>query len=136
MIQGLRGVILFDGECATCNRALNFIAMRLPMSLELSFVPLDSELSKSLLAGRPHNPGRDSLVYLDGVELLQGAAAVKRVLSLIPRWRVVGQLLELLPESWTESAYDVFAANRYRWNGQLAVCELPDAQLAARLIRQ
>ncbi|MDP2013082.1 MAG: DUF393 domain-containing protein [Actinomycetota bacterium] len=136
MIQGLRRAILFDGDCATCHRALNFIALRLPTALELSFVPLDSDLAKSLLSGRPHNPHRDSLVYLDAAELLQGAAAVKRVLSLIPRWRVVGKLLEVLPDALTESAYDVFAANRYRWNRRLAVCELPDARLAARLVPQ
>ena len=136
VIQGLRRVVLFDGQCATCNRALTFIAPRLPGDFDLSFVALESPLAASLLAQRPLDHDRDSLVYLDDAELLQGAAAVKRVLSYLPRWRVVGRMLEALPDSWTESAYDVFAEQRSRWNTRFTLCEVPSAQLAARLLSQ
>ncbi len=136
MILGLRRVILFDGDCATCNRALNFIAPRLPKNLALSFVPLESALASALLSDSAHDLDRDAIVYLDDAELLQGAAAIERVLSFIPRWRVVGQLLAVLPDVLAELAYDVFAANRYRWNRQLRTCDVPSAQLAARLVPQ
>lgn len=124
---------MFDAECATCNRALMFMASRLPRDCELSFVRAGSQCAEALLADRPHKRERDSLVYLDDTELLQGGAAVLRALSLIPRWRIVGKVLELLPDSFVESAYDNFAANRYRWNRGPNACPAPSAQLAERL---
>ncbi len=133
MSQGLRRVIFFDDDCATCNRALAFLAVRLPNELELAFVPINSNLARSLLADRPRGLERDALVYLDDVEFLQGAGAIKRVLSFVPRWRVAGRLLDVLPDGATEFAYDVFAKNRHRLNGHLKSCELPSARLAARL---
>ena len=135
VIQGLRRVVLFDGDCATCNRALGFVSRRLPDDVELSFVALDSSLAQLLLEGRPREQGRDSLVYLDDAELLQGAAAVTRILSFLPRWKEAGRMLQALPSTWTESGYDLFARNRYRLNRRMSRCEVPSAQLAARLIR-
>ncbi len=135
-MQGLRRVILFDGECATCSRALSFIAPRLPSDVDMSFVALNSPLGEALLADRTRLHQRDSLVYLDEAELLQGAAAVERVLSYIPRWSMAGRLLALLPDALTESAYDLFAANRYRLNTRITACQAPSAALASRLVTQ
>ncbi|MDO8733158.1 MAG: DUF393 domain-containing protein [Actinomycetota bacterium] len=134
MIHGLRRVILFDGDCLTCNRVLTFIAARLPHEIELAFVPLESTLTTELLVFHPKLRERDAVIYLDDYALLHGAAAVERVLSFIPRWRIAGQVLAVLPNALAESAYDVFASNRYRWNKRLTACEIPSAQLSARLV--
>ena len=135
-MQALRRVVLFDGECATCNRALSFIARHLPDGVELSFVPLRTPLAEAMLAGTHCDRSRDALVYLDERELLQGAAAVKRILALMPRWRVLGRLLDAMPDSITESAYDLIAANRHRFSSNRKDCPVPGPRLAARLVSQ
>lgn len=127
-------MLFFDGECATCNRSLTFLAARLPRDTELAFVALDSPLATALLAGKTAITVRDAVIYMDDCEVLQGAAALERVLSFIPRWRVLGQLLAVLPDALTEAAYDAFASQRHRWNQRLKVCEIPSAQLQARLL--
>ena len=129
-------MILFDGDCAMCNRALSFIAPRIPREVDLSFAPINSVLGKTLLAGRARVQQRDALVYLDVDELLQGAAAVQRVLSFMPGWRIAARVLAVLPDVLTESAYDLVAAHRYRLNRRLTACDLPSAALAARLVSQ
>ncbi len=134
-MPGRSRVIFFDGDCVTCNRALGFVAERLPEELEMSFIPLESELAESLLCGHDPIRIRDALIYLDEVELLQGAAAVKKVLSFMPRWRQVGKALDVLPDALVENAYDAFAAKRYLLNKRLTVCEIPSKKLTARLAR-
>jgi predicted DCC family thiol-disulfide oxidoreductase YuxK len=99
-------------------------------------VPIDSPLAIILLGEHQKVSERDALIYWDEDSLLQGAAAVERVLSLMPRWRVLGSLLALLPERFTEASYDLFASNRYRWNERLTECKIPDPQMAERLLGQ
>jgi len=133
-MQGPRRVIFFDGACATCNRSLTFLAARLQRDTEFAFVALESPLAEAMLSGQAGITGRDAVIYMDDSEVLQGAAAIERALSFIPRWRVLGQLLALLPDAVTEAAYDAFASQRHRWNQRLKVCEIPSAQLQARLL--
>jgi len=125
-------VLLYDGACASCNRALRFLDARLPESTALVFMPLSSPSARELLREQAGLQARDALVLVTGDRVAQGAAAVRELLALLPHWRWLGSLLAAMPDALTEGAYDLFAANRHRWNRHLTSCELGSPRMAGR----
>jgi len=124
-------VLLYDGACASCNRALRLLDARLPASTPLVFMPLSSPRARLLLQETPGVQDRDALVLVGDAGVTQGAAAVRELLRLLPRWRWLGSLLEVMPDVVTEGAYDLFAANRHRWNRHLTNCELGSSRMVS-----
>ncbi len=128
-------IILFDGDCALCSRAVRFVLAR-DGGGRFRFAPLQSKAAERLLTPAGLAPGSlGSVVLLNsGVALLKTDAALG-ILARLPRpWRWLA-VLRIVPRPLRDRVYDVVARNRYRWFGRAASCPLPPPDLAARLVK-
>jgi len=122
-------VILYDGVCGFCNRAVRWVLNADPHG-RFRFAPLQGSTAAAIRRRHPDLPDDlDSIVYvrLDGSteRIFRGAEAMLLICGELPfPWRFL-TWLRWLPGSWTASAYRVFARHRYRWFGKLESCPLP-----------
>ncbi len=119
--------VFFDGACPFCVGWVKWLADRDGRDA-LRFAPLQGHWARQVLA--EHGlaaEALESLVVWDGVRLLTGAMAVRRVAATLPGiWRLAGRMFGLLPASWQEGLYRFVAARRYRWFGRYPACWVPE----------
>jgi predicted DCC family thiol-disulfide oxidoreductase YuxK len=131
---GSRALMVFDGLCGLCNRAVQWVTQH-DHADRFRFTPLQSELTVVILSR--HGIDRDAVLESNSVYLLLDAGTererlltrsnvtVNMLLLLGGRWRVLGYLLRAVPAFLRHSAYGWFARNRYRLTGRYEVCPLP-----------
>jgi predicted DCC family thiol-disulfide oxidoreductase YuxK len=125
-------LLLFDGECGLCDRAVRFLAGR-DRRRRLRFAPLQGEAAapwRELARGGPGG-SFEWLVLVEDPERGAGArvhlraAAVSRALRLTGgRWAPAGALLARVPRRLADAAYLAVARRRHRF---AASCALPAA---------
>jgi predicted DCC family thiol-disulfide oxidoreductase YuxK len=123
-------LVLFDGDCGLCDRAVRFLAARDPRR-RLRFAPLQGETAapwRERARARPGGPF-EWLVLVERSErgakatVHVGAAAVARALVVAGgRWALAGRLLGLVPRPLADAAYGAVARRRHRL---AASCPLP-----------
>ena len=131
--QQLRGqtVLLFDGTCGLCNRAVRFFLRRDPAG-RLLYVPLESALGRELLARHGTTPEQ-----LNSIGLVEAAltpeerfftystAVARAMRQLRAPWPWVGRLILVFPAFLRNSVYRLIARVRYRIFGRTLSCPLP-----------
>src|SRR5271165_4509855 len=116
-------LVLFDGDCAFCNNAVNFIR-RHSAPRQFEFEPSGSERGQAILKqnGLPAEP--KSIVLLTGGRaFLRSSATLRIARGLRWPWPIFSVFL-LVPPFIRDAAYRVFAANRHRF-ARPDACELP-----------
>jgi len=131
-------VLLFDGECGFCDRAVRWLLARDPAG-RLHFAPLQGETAAALRARHPQIPlDLDTAVLVERIgseeRVHLRSRAVLRALELVefPGWRLAW--LRLLPRGLADAAYRWFARGRYRWFGRLDTCRIPGPEERARFL--
>jgi predicted DCC family thiol-disulfide oxidoreductase YuxK len=134
-IEG-RALMLYDGLCGVCNNAVQWVIHR-DHADRFCFAPQQSALAAEILSRRGIDRVamlKNNSVYLvldAGSEhervLTQSDVTVNLLLLLGGRWRVFGKILRAVPRFVRNSAYRMFARNRYRLTGQYEVCPKPSA---------
>ncbi len=135
-----RLVLLFDGLCAVCSRAVRFVLARDRVGT-MRFAPLEGETARALRARHPELGGVDALVLVEegqgsGVEgrVWIGSEAVLRIAEYLGGpWRAAA-LLRVVPRPLRRRAYALFAARRHRIGRRLEVPPLPDASSRKRFL--
>jgi predicted DCC family thiol-disulfide oxidoreductase YuxK len=131
-------LVLFDGVCAFCDRAVLWLIAR-DAHRRLHFAPLQGDAAAQLRRRHPQIPDDiDTLVYVEsdaaGERVSLRSEAVFRVLAeLSSPWRHLAWL-RLLPRPLTDWAYRLFARHRYRLFGRRDACVVPDADERSRVI--
>ncbi len=126
-------IILYDGVCGFCNRTVQFILKR-DSKDHFRFATLQSEFAGNLL--RKHGLSAESLesVYLvidagkptERVQVRSDASiSIGRELGIF--WRVMANLLSIVPQSLRDWGYSEIARYRYRIFGKYDTCPLPKA---------
>lgn len=111
-------LILYDGNCILCNRAIQFI-LKHERNSALKFIDLDNSISKSIVGANFNSPYPDSIfLYLDG-DLLQESQAAFRILEYLKSPYSLVKVFSFLPTSFTDRLYRWVARNRYRWYGKV-----------------
>ena len=127
-------IVLFDGVCHLCDRAVRFILKR-ERTEELKFAPLQSDSGKLLLQkyGYPSN-------YLDGLILIENnrahdrsSACLRIVVKLNFPWNLLFPLL-IIPKPLRDFIYGMIASVRYRWFGKKESCSLPQGEDYSRFL--
>lgn len=129
-----RGVVLFDGTCAFCERSVRFIASRDPGGYFL-FGASQNPPAQALLArfGETRESTRSIILVEDG-QLYRKSTAVLRIARRLPLpWSLAAGFL-LVPRPIRDAVYAVVAAVRHRIAGRSNACEIPPPELRARLI--
>lgn len=127
-------LIVFDGVCVLCSRAMRDIAIR-DRSGRYHFTACQSTLGAALMRHYgldPDNP--DTVLLIDnGRACGKLDMAAKLAGDLGGPWLLFG-LLRGLPRSWQDWCYDRVAKNRYHWFGRREACIVPDPAWRARVI--
>jgi predicted DCC family thiol-disulfide oxidoreductase YuxK len=129
-----RALMLYDGLCGLCNRAVQWVIRR-DHADRFRFVPQQSSLAAAILSR--HGIDREAMLKSNSVYLVldfgsdhervlaQSDVTVNLLLRLGGRFRVLGYLLRAVPAFLRNAAYGLFARNRYRLTGRYEVCPLP-----------
>jgi predicted DCC family thiol-disulfide oxidoreductase YuxK len=112
-------LLLYDGECALCSRAVQWVE-RHDRRGALRFAPLGGETAAGIRERHPELAGVDALVWVEapgsaGERVAVASDAVLRVAGYLGGlWRVV-QLCGIVPGRWRDALYGVVARHRRRF---------------------
>jgi predicted DCC family thiol-disulfide oxidoreductase YuxK len=125
-------LVLFDGECAFCNRSVQRIIKNDKKEL-FTFTPLESDLGKSLLQQFNIDPKKtDSIVYIHHQKAYIKSTAALRVAKKLRRLYPLLFGFIIIPAFIRNFFYDIIARNRYKWFGKVDKCIVPSARLRER----
>jgi predicted DCC family thiol-disulfide oxidoreductase YuxK len=128
------GVVLFDGTCAFCERAVIFIAKR-DADGYFRFGASQSPQAEALLArhGVTRTAAR-SIILIEGDRLsLRSTASLRIAARLAFPWSLLRVFL-VVPVPIRDAVYRTVAAIRHRLAGRSNACEIPPPEIRARMI--
>jgi predicted DCC family thiol-disulfide oxidoreductase YuxK len=127
-------VIVFDGECAFCNRWVNLL-LRFDRKDIFRFAARQSQsgAAYSRDAGLPE-AGVGSIILVEDNRVRLRSDAVLRMLGLLGFPFRLAAVFRLIPASVRDAVYDVIARNRTRWFGRLPSCRIPTSSERHRFI--
>lgn len=126
-------IILFDGSCGLCHRAVRFV-LRHERASVITFASLQSATGTSLLSQHRIPVETDAMVLVEGDSAyVAGVAAVRlsRYLRAPYCWLAV---FRILPDGFLNACYRQIAKRRLRWFGSVEACELPAPEQQNRFI--
>jgi len=128
--QGPQHLVLYDGMCALCNRAVRFL-LTIDKHRALVFAPLQGETARRIARWRPEWPdGLDSIVLVRDYNspeetLLARSDAVLEAVKLVGGAWAALSWLRMVPRGVRDRLYDAVARRRYRWFGKYQSCRMP-----------
>ena len=133
-------MLLFDGTCAVCSRAVRFVLARDRVGT-MRFAPLQGETARTIRASHPELAGVDALVLVERGQgnawagrIWIGAEAVLRVAEYLGGpWRAA-RVFRLVPPFARRWGYGAFAAGRHRVGRHLEPPPIPDAHTRERFL--
>jgi predicted DCC family thiol-disulfide oxidoreductase YuxK len=142
--MGGRLLVVFDGRCGFCNRAVRWF-LRRDRRDRMRFVASESEKVAELLARQgieaaDSGSGPGTILVIEDADgpaekLLNRSDAVVAMLSKLPRpWAAVGVGLKWVPRPVRDLGYRLIARWRYRIWGRLENCPLPTAEERERFL--
>lgn len=131
-------LILFDGVCVFCNRAVRWL-MRHDREGRFHYAPLQGDTAADLRRRHPEIPESiDTLVYVDASS--GDECVYLRSESFFRVWAELGGVFgwlawaRLLPRWFTDACYRAFVRSRYRLFGRLDRCALPAPEERERIL--
>lgn len=128
------GIVLFDGTCAFCERAVIFIASRDPHAY-FRFGASQTPQAEALLA--PYGVSREtarSIILIEGGQVYLRSTATLRIASRLTAPWSWARVFLWIPVPVRDAVYAVVAAIRHRIAGKSNACEIPPAEIRARMI--
>jgi predicted DCC family thiol-disulfide oxidoreductase YuxK len=118
-------IVLYDGVCGLCNRAVKFLVKR-DHARALRYAPLQGDTAAALRARFPQIPDNlSSVVYIDGDRVFLRSKAFLHVSKHLTRpWRW-GYWFRWMPAFLLDLGYRLVARVRYRIWGKHETCEIP-----------
>ena len=126
--------MIFDGVCNFCNGAANFIIKRDPEGL-FAFTPMQSDLAHELME-QHQIPKLDIDTFAlikNGRYFVFSDAALEIAKDLTGFWYLF-RIFKLLPSSFRDFFYKMFARNRYALFGKQETCMIPSEKVRSRFI--
>ncbi len=128
-------IIVFDGACVLCSHWVDFI-LRHDAGGRFQLAAMQGTNGRTLLANHglsPDDPA--SLLLVQGDRGYIDTDAIIRVLQNFGAgWRLLGNLLKLVPHRIRDLLYRWLARNRYQLFGKRSHCQLPDPAQAWRFL--
>lgn len=127
-------IILFDGECLLCNRAVDFL-LRHDRLKRLKFASLQSlrgsEWIPENLIGKS---GPETIIFMQHGRFYSESEAIYRIVRVLGfPWNLF-LAFKILPSSVTDRLYRFVARNRYTWFGKMDHCRMPDNATRDRIL--
>lgn len=131
-------VLLYDGVCGICNRAVRTV-LRFDPDGSLRFAALDSDFARAIIDRHPAIHDVDSVVFVDEPGrptervAVRSAAALRVVDYLGGPWKLL-KVSRIIPVPLRDWLYDRIADVRYRIFGKYETCPLPPPEVRARFV--
>ncbi|MER8816268.1 DCC1-like thiol-disulfide oxidoreductase family protein [Mesorhizobium sp. M0220] len=127
-------MIVFDGVCVLCSGFVRTV-VKLDRKGHFHFLTAQSPLGEMLFKkyGLQTDRYETNLVIIDGAAFTRLDSFVAVMAELAWPWRAA-RILLLLPRPLRDWLYDRIAKNRYALFGKKDNCEIPSAEVRARLI--
>lgn len=133
MTDDRQAILLFDGLCGLCHRAVQFILAH-ETKQTLKFSSLHSSFANQIIQRHPALRSVDSLVFVEGDILFTRSDAVKKCIEYLGgAWKIL-LLFWLFPARLRNGVYDTVARNRHKIFETFDVCPIPDKKIASRFI--
>jgi predicted DCC family thiol-disulfide oxidoreductase YuxK len=141
---GDRLLVLFDGHCGLCNRAVRWL-LRRDRGDRLRFAPSDSPKFAAVMdqyraAAEDSQAGPETILVVrdlgDAAEkVLARSQALLALLRELPQpWPAVAAALGWIPRPLLDRAYRLVARWRYRIWGRIESCPVPTAEKQRRFV--
>lgn len=127
-------IVLFDGVCNLCNRAVDFALRRDPHG-RLKFASQQSDAGLALMAkaGVDADTGA-SIVAVEGdIAYMESRAVLEIARQLRKPWPMLYGLI-IIPPFLRDALYRWIARHRYRWFGKREHCRMPTEAEAQRFL--
>ncbi len=128
-------IILFDGVCNLCNRAIQFV-IKNDRKDQFRFASLQSAIGNALVSARRIDTSRvDSMILIEPqvAYYTKSTAAIEIGKSFGGGWKLLA-LLEWIPPVIRDGIYDLVAKRRYRWFGKREECMIPTPELKEKFL--
>ena len=118
-------VMLFDGECALCNGAVQFVLDHEQAPI-FRFAPLQSAVGKQYLHsyGLPTDSFDSYVVIEAGAAYVKSRAVVKMGFHMGGYWRGLSYIVKLSPRFIADSIYTYGFNRRIQWFGKNTQCRV------------
>lgn len=117
-------IIIFDGECNLCNGVVCWLLEFTPQEL-FEFVPFQSPKGQLLLLEHGFSIKELTTVILfDENGSHTHSDGFLRIVSKIPKYRLVAALLAFVPRIIRDTIYNMASRNRVRWFGKSNACTI------------
>lgn len=127
-------ILLFDGQCILCNRAVDFVLKR-DTQKKILFAAMQTPVGQRVLAhyGLPPTYS-DTLVLVESGKVYLGSTAALRVTRHLGKsWPLLYPLI-VVPKGIRDRIYNWIGANRYAWFGKKEACRIPTALEKSRFL--
>lgn len=127
-------IVLFDGVCNLCNKAVTFIIEHDKKDV-FRFASLQSEIGEKLTQERGIDTTKvDSIVLIDpGNAYFVKSSAALEISKHLSGYSWV-RFFSFLPEVFRNFVYDIVAKNRYDWFGKKDNCMIPTEELKGKFL--
>ena len=128
-------LLFYDGHCGLCHRAVKFVLKHDRSGNAFRFAPLQGSTFQSRVFPEQRAALPDSIVVLTdaGSLLVRSDAFVHILRRLGGGWRFLGGIVDVIPRSLRDLAYDFIARVRYRVFGKRDdLCPIVPPDLRAR----
>ncbi len=122
--QSGKNRIIFDGECNLCNGVIGWLMKFAPKEV-FEFIPFQSPRGQEILIhfGFPTQQ-LETVILIDENGPHTHSDGFLRIVSKIPRWKLVAALLAFVPRMIRDSIYNLASRNRVKWFGQSKSCTI------------
>jgi predicted DCC family thiol-disulfide oxidoreductase YuxK len=113
-------ILFYDGHCGLCHRAVTFVLKHDRDGKAFRFAPLQGETFERLVPVGQRLSLPDSMVVMtaDGRFLVRSDAFLHILRRLGGAWRVVAEVMSVVPRGWRDAVYDFVARMRFRVFGR------------------
>lgn len=130
----MQQIILFDGVCHLCNRAVNYV-IRHDAEKKFLFVPFQSPAGINMCGLFGISPEQqNSVVLIREGKILTKSKAVITIIQQTKGWAQIFLLFRWLPSKLKDRFYDWIAKNRFKWWGKKDQCMVPTPDILDRFL--
>jgi predicted DCC family thiol-disulfide oxidoreductase YuxK len=129
-----QSIILFDGVCNLCNRAVQLVIKRDKYN-QFLFASLQSEEGKKILADNNFYDNKmNSFLLVENGKVYDHSTAALRVFKKLKGLRSLLYGFIIVPRFIRDGVYAFIAKNRYQWFGKKDECMIPTPELRAKFL--
>jgi predicted DCC family thiol-disulfide oxidoreductase YuxK len=127
--------IFYDGHCGLCHRAVKFVLKHDRSGNAFRFAPLQGETIQARVSveRRAALPDTFAVLTREGALLIRSNASLYVIERLGGGWRILANILRVIPRGLRDLMYEFVARIRYRIFGMRDdLCPVLPADLRAR----